>query len=159
MLKISEIKDLIKCLDESSLDEMVYEYEGEKIKLKKNQPVSYTEPVPYAQPQKVEPLRTEANLQVADEDSNEVTETSAPIYDYQITSPMVGTFYLSSSPESGPYVEIGDQISKKTVVCIIEAMKLFNEIEAEVDGEIVEILAEDGELVEYGQPLFGVKRK
>ncbi len=158
-MKISEIKDLIKCLDESSLDEMVYEYEGEKIKLKKNQPVSYTEPVSYAQSQKVEPPRTEASLQEADEDSIEVTGGSAPIYDYQITSPMVGTFYLFSSPESGPFVEVGDQITKNTVVCIVEAMKLFNEIEAEVDGEIVEILAENGELVEYGQPLFGVKKK
>lgn len=67
---------------------------------------------------------------------------------------MVGTFYASPSPENPAYVKIGDKVSKDSIVCIIEAMKLFNEIEAEVNGEIVEILVENGQLVEYGQPLF-----
>ncbi|CUB34097.1 Biotin carboxyl carrier protein of acetyl-CoA carboxylase [Bacillus amyloliquefaciens] len=76
---------------------------------------------------------------------------------HKITSPMVGTFYASSSPEAGPYVNQGSKVSENTVVCIVEAMKLFNEIEAEVKGEIVEVLVENGQLVEYGQPLFLVK--
>jgi acetyl-CoA carboxylase biotin carboxyl carrier protein len=70
---------------------------------------------------------------------------------------MVGTFYSSSSPDTAPYVSIGSKVGEKTTVCIIEAMKLMNELEAEVKGEIVEILAENGQLVEYGQPLFLVK--
>lgn len=70
---------------------------------------------------------------------------------------MVGTFYSSPNPESPAFVKVGDQVSEESIVCIVEAMKLFNEIEAEVTGEIVEILVENGELVEYGQPLFLVK--
>ena len=72
---------------------------------------------------------------------------------------MVGTFYKSSSPDADPYVSKGDSVKSDSIVCIVEAMKLFNEIEAEVSGEIVEILVEDGQLVEYGQPLFLVKQK
>lgn len=70
---------------------------------------------------------------------------------------MVGTFYEAPNPESDPYVKEGDKVSPDTVVCIVEAMKLMNELEAEVSGEIVEVLVENGELVEYGQPLFLVK--
>lgn len=76
---------------------------------------------------------------------------------HKITSPMVGTFYASSSPEADPYVTVGSKVTESSVVCIVEAMKLFNEIEAEVKGEIVEVLVENGQLVEYGQPLFLVK--
>jgi len=72
-------------------------------------------------------------------------------------SPMVGTFYQSPSPDLPAYVKVGDKVGNETIVCIVEAMKLFNEIEAEVQGEIVEVLVKDGELVEYGQPLFLVK--
>src|SRR5690606_13974435 len=75
---------------------------------------------------------------------------------HTITSPMVGTFYAAPSPTAPPFVKIGDNVADKTVVCIVEAMKLINEIEAEVKGEIVDILVEDGQLVEYGQPLFSV---
>lgn len=73
-----------------------------------------------------------------------------------ITSPMVGTFYASSAPDKLPYVKKGDKISKGQVVCIVEAMKLMNEIESEFDGEIVEICVKDGDVVEYGMPLFKI---
>jgi len=73
-----------------------------------------------------------------------------------ITSPMVGTFYTSSSPESPAYVKVGDHVSKETIVCLVEAMKVFNEIPAEVAGKVVAVLVENGEPVEYGQPLFRV---
>lgn len=76
---------------------------------------------------------------------------------HTITSPMVGTFYQAPSPDSPPYVKTGDKVNEESVVCIVEAMKLMNEIEAEVKGEIVEVLAENGQLVEYGQELFLVK--
>lgn len=74
-----------------------------------------------------------------------------------VKSPMVGTFYLKPSPDSKPYVEIGQNVKKGDVLCIIEAMKLMNEIESEFDGEIVEVLLKDGEPVEYGKPLFKIK--
>lgn len=74
-----------------------------------------------------------------------------------VTSPMVGTFYLKPDPNSAPYVEVGKKVNKGSTLCIIEAMKLMNEIESEYDGEIVEILVKDGEMVEYGKPLFKIK--
>ncbi len=75
-----------------------------------------------------------------------------------IKSPMVGTFYRSASPESAPYVEIGQKVAESTVVCIIEAMKVMNEIHADVKGVIVEVLVETGQPVEYGEPLYKVKQ-
>lgn len=70
---------------------------------------------------------------------------------------MVGTFYKAASPEAEPFVEVGDVVNNDTVVCILEAMKLFNEIQAEMNGEIVEILIEDGDMVEYNQPMFVIR--
>lgn len=75
-----------------------------------------------------------------------------------IPSPIVGTFYRSASPNADPFVKIGSSVDAETVVCIIEAMKLMNEIQAETDGEVVKIYVENGQPVEYGQPLFGIKR-
>ena len=76
---------------------------------------------------------------------------------HKIVSPMVGTFYRAPSPTATPFINVGDHVHEKSAVCIIEAMKLMNEIEAEVKGEIVQILVENGQLVEYGQPLFLVR--
>lgn len=75
-----------------------------------------------------------------------------------VKSPMVGTFYRASGPDSAPYCEVGSSIAAESVLCIVEAMKVMNEIHAEVSGKIVEILVEDGQAVEYGQPLFKVKK-
>lgn len=157
MLKINEIHELIKRIDESSINEFVYEIEGVSLKLKKNEApaVNVTGqaqavPAAYAPaPQAAKPeAREAAPVQEAPKQDENL---------HKITSPMVGTFYASSSPEAGPYVNQGSKVSENTVVCIVEAMKLFNEIEAEVKGEIVEVLVENGQLVEYGQPLFLVK--
>ncbi|MFJ5671020.1 acetyl-CoA carboxylase biotin carboxyl carrier protein [Bacillus safensis] len=158
MLKIEEIHELIKLIDDSTIDEFTYENEGAKIKLKKNKevvqqvaaqaPVAPVQAAPAQQaPTAQAPAQTEAPKQ----------EAAASENLHKITSPMVGTFYASSSPEADPYVTTGSKVKENTVVCIVEAMKLFNEIEAEVKGEIVEVLAENGQLVEFGQPLFLVK--
>jgi acetyl-CoA carboxylase biotin carboxyl carrier protein len=72
----------------------------------------------------------------------------------EIASPMVGTYYRSPSPEAGPYVSVGDEVTEETVVCIIEAMKVMNEIKAELKGKVTKVLVEDGTPVQYGQPLF-----
>ncbi|RNF41073.1 acetyl-CoA carboxylase biotin carboxyl carrier protein [Planococcus salinus] len=167
-MKIQEIREIIKLVDGSSIDEFTYESEGTKVKLKKNmtgavssssEPVSVqsAEPVkPAAAPVAAPPVSEPKEEAVATEEAPEVSVSTDEGL-HQILSPMVGTFYQSPSPEEAPYVQKGTKVTSDQVVCIVEAMKLFNEIEAEVDGEIAEILVKDGQLVEYGQPLFLVK--
>lgn len=164
MLKVQEIRELIKLVDQSSLDEFVYEYEGAKIKMKKNAAVGTVTvkeqvtpaPVVVAErtPAPVAAVEVKQEEQIAPQAQTPAADTSNL---HKITSPMVGTFYQSPSPDADVYVKVGSKVSSDSVVCIVEAMKLFNEIEAEVNGEIVEILVKDGQLVEYGQPLFLVK--
>ncbi|WHY76011.1 acetyl-CoA carboxylase biotin carboxyl carrier protein [Neobacillus sp. WH10] len=169
MLKVQEIRELIKLVDQSSIDEFEYEYDGSKIKMKKNtsttivSQVSPAVPVgeiaPVVQPTPVAAAATSAPVQgVIQETTKEESLKPADTANlHKITSPMVGTFYASPTPESDVYVKAGSKVSKDSIVCIVEAMKLFNEIEAEVNGEIVEVLVKNGQLVEYGQPLFLVK--
>lgn len=165
-MKIQEIREIIKLMDQSSLDEFVFEADGTKLKLKKHatgtavvsQPArelaaETTVEAPKAVSQA--PQTTQAPEPQAPQAAPVAEETSTTYK--TINSPMVGTFYESSSPEADPYVKVGDKVTASSVVCIVEAMKLFNEIEAEVEGEIVEILVKDGQLVEYGQPLFSIK--
>ncbi|WP_313893816.1 acetyl-CoA carboxylase biotin carboxyl carrier protein [Psychrobacillus sp.] len=163
-MKIQEIREIIKLIDQSSLDEFSYESEGTKIKLKKNHSGSVSSvekrveapPLLIEEPKSVEVKQVPAVAVQAEEvvaQSEAVVDSSL----HKITSPMVGTFYQSSSPDVAAYVQVGSKVTADSIVCIVEAMKLFNEIEAEVTGEIVEILVKDGQLVEYGQPLFLVK--
>lgn len=162
MLKIEEIKELINLIDSSSIDEFKFEQNGAKIQLKKN--LGNTSEIPsneqYAETA-VKPAVPAGQVGKAEPEEEVKTEknegSSASENHYKITSPMVGTFYSSPSPEAGPYIKAGDRVKKESVVCIVEAMKLMNEIEAEINGEIVDILVENGELVEYGQALFLVK--
>lgn len=166
MLKVQEIRELIKLVDQSNIDEFVYEHEGTKVEMKKNvtaiqtaavpvvQPQAQAVVAPPEQPQKTAAVQTEVQKVEQVNEKNEDKDTSNL---NQVVSPMVGTFYESSSPDADAYVKVGSKITKDSILCIVEAMKLFNEIEAEVDGEIVEILVKDGQLVEYGQPLFLVK--
>lgn len=166
MLKIQEIREIIKLIDQSSIEEFTYEVDDAKIKLKKSQS-SQVVPVQVAEVKEVEAPKVEVAQQqveqpVTESAKAEVAEAPQVQHDdsvKEIVSPMVGTFYAASSPEVDAYVKVGDQVNAETIVCIVEAMKLFNEIEAEATGEIVEILVKDGQLVEYGQPLFLVKTK
>ncbi|MED3646875.1 acetyl-CoA carboxylase biotin carboxyl carrier protein [Halalkalibacterium halodurans] len=166
MLKVQEIRELIRAVDQSDLDEFKLEQEGLKLVLKKSQgeTVAYQQPVqsapvpaPVVQAFQEPPKGQAVQAAPASEPVKEEAETKATDNLHKITSPMVGTFYVAPSPDSDPYVKVGDNVSENTVVCIVEAMKLMNEIEAEVKGKIVEVLAENGELVEYGQPLFVVE--
>jgi len=141
LLKISEIKEIIDLVDKLNIKEFELEHEGTKLKLKKH--------VDHVQ---------ESNS--IERNNNNIVSQSVRAEEnnlFQIKSPMVGTFFKATAPGKAPYVKVGDKINVDTVVCIVEAMKLFNEIKAEVNGEIVEILAEEGQLIEYGQPLFLVK--
>lgn len=151
-MNFKEIKELIEILDGSNLTEINIEDKGTIVNLKKEKEVvthqvAQVSRTPVAAPvQEAAPASAPTNNEGSQSDNLQT-----------ITAPMVGTFYKSPSPEENPYVQVGDQVSANTTVCILEAMKLFNEIQAEVSGEIVEILVEDGQMVEYGQALFKVK--
>jgi acetyl-CoA carboxylase biotin carboxyl carrier protein len=157
LLKIQEIRELIKLIDKSTITEFEYEEDGAKVTLKKalqNVEVVQQAPVQQAAAEVVtSQVQAELNQPIVTEKAITTTQENL----HKIESPMVGTFYSSPSPDAASYVKVGDKVSKDSVVCIVEAMKLFNEIEAEVNGEIVEILVENGQLIEYGQPLFLVK--
>lgn len=163
MLKLSEIKELVKLIDQTSVSELEIENEGSRICIRKHKPEIVTQAVaapayaPVAvQPQVHNAAPAAAQPQAEPSAASNGAGRSADNL-HKIVSPMVGTFYRASSPGAAPFVSSGDKVNEKTVVCIVEAMKLMNEIEAEVKGEIVEILVENGQLVEYGQPLFLVK--
>jgi len=166
MFKLSEIKELIKLLDQtSSVHELEIESEGMKLAIRKPDRTeaegSAVQVTPYAYP--FTPAHQPLSPQQAAHPMSEVPVTSQPASLpaegplHKILSPMVGTFYSAASPELPSFVNIGDRVHEKSTVCIIEAMKLMNELEAEIKGEIVSVLAENGQLVEYGQPLFLVK--
>ncbi|MFB7641004.1 acetyl-CoA carboxylase biotin carboxyl carrier protein [Peribacillus butanolivorans] len=161
MFKMNDIKELIRAVDRSSIGELMIKGENDQqITISKQMNVGQVALIEETQvpatiavaPVKVEvaPVQKQEEIQP----SSTITEDTSV---HKITSPMVGTFYAAPSPDSNAYVRVGDQIKEDTVLCIVEAMKLMNELEAEVSGEIVEIFVENGQVVEYGQPLFLVK--
>ncbi|REB90532.1 acetyl-CoA carboxylase biotin carboxyl carrier protein [Staphylococcus pseudintermedius] len=133
---------------------MNIEHKGTTIKLKKEKDMVTHQ---ISEPQQMDAPTVTAEPVQVNAASVDTPTTEADESLKTITAPMVGTFYKSPFPEESAYVQIGDQVTPDTTVCILEAMKLFNEIQAEVAGEIVEILVEDGQLVEYGQALFKAK--
>lgn len=155
MFKISEIKELIELLDRTSVQELELEEEGARVVIRKGgridaSALQFAVNAQQPQAQTVQAPSAPAAAVPA--------QASAPDESlHKIVSPMVGTFYASPSPDADAYVNAGSRVNEKSVVCIIEAMKLMNELLAEVKGEIVEVLAENGQLVEYGQPLFLVR--
>jgi acetyl-CoA carboxylase biotin carboxyl carrier protein len=162
MFKLSEIKELIKLVDQSTLQELEIQNEGSRLLIRKpNKTESvFVTSAPAAHYQAMA-APIQAPQAVETQSNGSAQATISAVVDqshlHRIVSPMVGTFYHASSPEAGPFVKVGDKVKEKTVVCIVEAMKLMNDIVADTTGEIVEILVENGQLVEYGQPLFLVK--
>ena len=156
-MDLKEIKELIALMRRNELSEFEMEKEGFRIRLKfkGGDPVMTQAPAYYAPhpgPAGAAPaLAAPAPLPAA------VAGAEAKPPAHEITSPMVGTFYSSASPEASAFVEAGTEVSEETVVCIIEAMKVMNEIKAETRGVIAEVLAENGKPVQYGQPLFRLK--
>lgn len=139
------VKKLIKILEESSLTELALE-DGEKaIMLKKEREVVAAQPV------------LAATAAVSSIGAPEASNVASAPKGKAITSPMVGTFYKSPSPGAKPFVEVGSTVSEGQVVCIIEAMKLMNEIEADHAGKVIEICVDDGQAVEFGQVLMYVE--
>jgi acetyl-CoA carboxylase biotin carboxyl carrier protein len=151
-LDLKEIKELIALMRKNDLSVFKMEKEGFKITLKKGtdfQPVVTSAPASHLAPSTA--------LPVAPGDSGNPGSRANSPHLREITSPMVGTFYTAASPESPPYVAVGQEVSEDTVVCIIEAMKVMNEVKAECRGVIAEIVAENAKPVQFGQPLFRVK--
>jgi acetyl-CoA carboxylase biotin carboxyl carrier protein len=152
-MDLKEIQNLIKFVAKSGASEVKLEMEDIKITIKtgseKTETTVVQAPVSMAQmpitPAPVAPVETVSATPVAKEEVSNYVE---------ITSPIIGTFYRKPSPDKPVFVEVGAVVSPDTVVCMVEAMKLFNEIEAEVSGKIVKVLVDDGTPVEFGQPLF-----
>jgi acetyl-CoA carboxylase biotin carboxyl carrier protein len=150
IMTFKEIKELIKVFDSSKLTKLSIEDENFKIKLDKNSAV-------------VQGVQGEVTPQVSVSTTPSETKVSTPTPQQEegveyITSPMVGTFYQAPAPTSPAYVKAGDKVKSGQVVCIVEAMKIMNEVEAEFDCEILEVLVEDGQPVEFDTKLFKVKR-
>ena len=153
---IQKIKELIEIMKQNDLAEIEIKHDDDKIFLKRAQPQPAVGGMLMFRPESGDALvsgeATEALSQAPTPQSASGAEDLV-----EIKSPIVGIFYATPSPDSEPYVEVGSTVNPQTVVCIIEAMKVMNEIKAEVDGTIAEILVTNGQAVEYGQVLFKVR--
>ncbi|WP_238933655.1 acetyl-CoA carboxylase biotin carboxyl carrier protein [Brevibacillus choshinensis] len=171
MLTIYELRELVKLLEQTDVESIEVKQDDSRLAIKRrpNGDVGHAQPavnvaalpVKAVAPAPAAPAkpRIEAARPAAAEVPKAAAAQPAENTDqlHKVTSPMVGTFYAAPAVDAAPYVSIGSRVEKSTIVCIVEAMKLFNEIEAEVNGEIVSVLVENGQLVDLGQPLFLVK--
>ena len=142
-MEIKEIKEIISFLKDTDVTELNIEREGFKIRIKRGYiygPIEITKTVKPSE----ETVKPQHVVEIQEQE--ELLHT--------VTSPLVGTFYRASSPEAAPFVEVGTRVEKGQVLCIIEAMKIMNEIESDVSGIVKKILVENGQPVEYGEPLF-----
>ncbi len=155
-LNMAELRELAELVNEHGFTDFEFENANIRVRLSKQtapimQSVQHVSaPTPVTAPQVSATPQTE-NATVE-------TPVDADAGLHKITSPIVGTFYSSPAPDKDAYVSLGDKVSENTTVCIVEAMKLMNEIQAEVSGEVVKIYVENGQPVEYAQPLFGIKK-
>jgi acetyl-CoA carboxylase biotin carboxyl carrier protein len=148
MANFDEIKEMLDLMDERGLEEFELEREGFRVKLRKRS---------HAMPSSKSEVVVEKS--VADGSGEALAPSEVSVDDglVKVKSPIVGTFYRSPEPESDPFIEVGSRVKKGEVLCIIEAMKLMNEIDADLAGEIVKIFVENGQAVEYGEVLFAIK--
>jgi acetyl-CoA carboxylase biotin carboxyl carrier protein len=158
-MDLKYLQKVIKMLDSSNLAEIEIEEEGTKLKLSKprtkvfsgmTQMMTQPQEVNIQQPAPSVPEVPAVTVQKVEENTNENY--------YEVRSPMVGTFYRTPSPDAEPYVKPGDSVKVGDVICIIEAMKLMNEIESEVSGKVIKMLVENGTAVEYDQPLMLIEK-
>jgi len=158
-MNLKEIKELIKLLGETDIAELNLESEGVKISIKKGTAIAGANSVAAvpALATLTAPVPAATQTQAVSTTQGTVTSDTSANYEY-IKSPMVGTFYRTPAPEAPAFAELGQTVKNGQAVCIIEAMKLMNEIESEVEGKIVEVLVENGQPVEFGQPLFAIEK-
>ena len=158
-MNLKEIKELIEVLKETDVSEFELEKAGTRVKIRKGlirtpaetRAAAVQQAVAMAMPSA--PPAPDAAAAAAEPPKDEAPQKNVVV----VTSPIVGTFYRSPSPDTSVYVEVGDVVKKGQILCIIEAMKLMNEIEAEVSGRVAAILAENAQPVEYGEPLFQIE--
>ncbi len=157
-LNMDELYELANLVDEHGFTDFEFENSNIRVRLSKNPAPQIVQAQQYI-PNAVSPV-TSSHSEQTHENRTESAQTEKSEDDslHKITSPIVGTFYSSPAPDKEPYVREGSNVSADTIVCIVEAMKLMNEIQAEVSGEIVKVYVESGQPVEYGQPLFGIKK-
>jgi acetyl-CoA carboxylase biotin carboxyl carrier protein len=142
-MNIKEIKDIVALMNENEITEFVIEREGFKLSIRKGQQFEKG------------PAVAQVAMPVAPASPPPVKKKKEPEGAF-IVSPMIGAFYTAPSPDSPPFVEVGQEVDEETVVCVIEAMKVMNEIKAERKGKILEVLVENGEAVEFGKKLFKI---
>lgn len=153
-MEYEEIKKLMDDMGNSNLESFDIEFpDGIKISMIKAKEKDFS----VVTAEQIAPRTLELSLEGSLDKKHSLTQKEEEEDCYRISSPMVGTFYASSSPDKEAFVKVGDRIKKGQVVCILEAMKLMNEIESEFDGEIVEVCVNNEEVVEYGMPLFKIK--
>ncbi|MEI2376350.1 acetyl-CoA carboxylase biotin carboxyl carrier protein [Priestia megaterium] len=153
MINVRELQEVVSLMNESGIQKLHIEHEGTKVVIDKaGIPLEDTA----VKEVKTDEVKADATEQ-APQDSMSVN--AAENNEKQILSPMVGTFYAKPEADAAPFVQVGQTVEHKDVVCVIEAMKLFNEVDAGIEGEVLEILVKDGDVVEFGQPLFTVKSR
>jgi acetyl-CoA carboxylase biotin carboxyl carrier protein len=150
-MSLKEIKDLIQVMNEHELVELEIEREGFKVRLVKKGHGKIVQQV-------VETSQNTPSVEVNAGDVQRGTESPLPANAVTIKAPMVGTFYITPSPDAAPFVEVGSAIEEGQVICIIEAMKLMNEIKSEVKGKVLKIFAQGGQPIEFGQSLFLIEK-
>ena len=154
MLNVKDIKELIEAIDKTSIQQFEMEDGSSKIKISKCKEVVggavFSAPAPAVVASPMPAVQSPAAEEAPEPQESEDV--------YIVKSPIVGTFYASSSPNSDHFVSIGAKVSKGDTLCIVEAMKIMNEIESEENGEVVEILVKNEDIVEYGQPLMKIRR-
>lgn len=148
-MNIKEIKEMINLMNENELVELEVEKDGMRIRLKK----TITDSAGFSGPVVIERQKIPENAHPREVNAQSITD-KPQIKTVEVKAPMVGTFYRAPSPEAPPYIEVGQVLESGQVVCIIEAMKLMNEIKSEIRGKVVEILVDNAEPVEFGQPMF-----
>ncbi|MBI3005590.1 MAG: acetyl-CoA carboxylase biotin carboxyl carrier protein [Ignavibacteriales bacterium] len=156
-MDLSYIKKIIRLVENSDVDEIEIEEEGKKIRVAKhrNSMVNYPIPMPGQYP--LPPTPSSGLIPQLEAPASEA-KPKPEVHYHEIRSPIVGTFYRAPAPDAESYVEVGQTIKSGDVLCIVEAMKLMNEIESDVDGKVVKILVENGKPVEYNQVLFHVEK-
>lgn len=154
---MDELRELAELVHEHGFTDFEFENENIRVRLSKMTAAPVLQAAPsYAPAPATAPVAAPASRSEGEAASSVSTEIEEDLF--KITSPIVGTFYSAAGPDKDPYVKVGSKVTPETVVCIVEAMKLMNEIQAETTGEIAKVYVENGQPVEYGQPLFGVRQ-
>jgi acetyl-CoA carboxylase biotin carboxyl carrier protein len=154
-MNLDEIKSILQLMEANKLVEFEYEDDGRRLKLRRAEDRIVTTAMPVAMPSGV-PMAAPAAASAAPAAAG---PEARPANVMEFKSPLVGTFYRSAKPDSDPFVNVGDEIGPEKVLCIIEAMKVMNEIKAEMTGVVREILVKNGQAVEFGEPMFLIEKK